>query len=207
MKPIFIAAKRKNLHFDKKVLDKLNLGKNIDLLYTIQYENLAKEVRKYYIKKGKKTTLKHVLGCLIVKSKNPLLIITDGKFHALNIAVNSNKEIFIFNGYNIEKITKVDLDKYNKIKKGKILKFLSSDEIGIIVSTKLHQNRLKEALVLKAKIEKMKKKVYLFICDNVSIQEIENFPLPVYINTACPGLDKDNYKILNYIDILPYIKK
>ena len=92
------------------------------------------------------------------------------------------------------------------VKKAKILKFLSSKEIGIIVSTKLYQNRLKEALVLKDKIEKLGKKALLFICDNVSIQETENFSLPVYINTACPGLDKDNYKILNYIDILQYLK-
>jgi diphthamide biosynthesis enzyme Dph1/Dph2-like protein len=204
MKTIYIPAKRKNLHFDKKVLDKLNIGNSIDILYTIQYENLAKEVANYF--KNKKTRLQHVTGCSIIKSKNPLLIITDGKFHALNIAVNSNKEIVIFNGYTIEKITQEDLDKYNKIKNAKISKFLSSDEIGIIVSTKLYQNKLKEALILKEKLNKMGKKSYVFLCDNVNMNEIENFTLPIYINTACPGLDKDNYKILNYIDILGYLK-
>jgi len=205
MKTIFIETKRKNPYFNKEVLNKLNLGKNIDILYTLQYEKLAKQVKKYFIKKGKKIKLKQVLGCSIIKSKNPVLMITDGKFHALNIAVNSNKEINIFDGNNIEKITKEDLDKYNKIKKAKILKFLSSDEIGILISIKKGQNKLKQALILKEKIEELRKKTFLFICDNVSIQELENFSLPIYINTACPGLDKDSNKILNYIDILTYL--
>ena len=205
MKTIFIETKRKNPYFNKEVLNKLNLGKNIDILYTLQYEKLAKQVKKYFIKKGKKIKLKQVLGCSIIKSKNPVLMITDGKFHALNIAVNSNKEINIFDGNNIEKITKEDLDKYNKIKKAKILKFLSSDEIGILISIKKGQNKLKQALILKEKIEELRKKTFLFICDNVSIQELENFSLHVYINTACPGLDKDSNKILNYIDILTYL--
>ena len=205
MKTIFIETKRKNLYFNKEVLNKLNLGKNIDILYTLQYEKLAKQVKKYFIKKGKKIKLKQVLGCSIIKSKNPVLMITDGKFHALNIAVNSNKEINIFDGNNIEKITKEDLDKYNKIKKAKILKFLSSNEIGILISIKKGQNKLKQALILKEKIEELRKKTFLFICDNVSIQELENFSLPIYINTACPGLDKDSNKILNYIDILTYL--
>jgi len=205
MKTIFIETKRKNPYFNKEVLNKLNLGKNIDILYTLQYEKLAKQVKKYFIKKGKKIKLKQVLGCSIIKSKNPVLMITDGKFHALNIAVNSNKEINIFDGNNIEKITKEDLDKYNKIKKAKILKFLSSNEIGILISIKKGQNKLKQALILKEKIEELRKKTFLFICDNVSIQELENFSLPIYINTACPGLDKDSNKILNYIDILTYL--
>jgi diphthamide biosynthesis enzyme Dph1/Dph2-like protein len=203
MKTIFIPAIRKNLSFNKKVLDKLK-SKKFDILYTIQYENLAKEVRKYLKSKNK---IKQVLGCSIIKSKNNILLITDGKFHALNIAVNSKKEIYIFNGNKIEKITKLDIEKYNNIKKGKILRFLSSNEVGIIVSTKLYQNKLKEALILKEKIEKMNKRAYVFICDNINIDELENFSLPIYINTACPGLDKDSNRVLNYIDILPYIKQ
>jgi diphthamide biosynthesis enzyme Dph1/Dph2-like protein len=202
MKTMFIPARRKNLSFNRKILENFDIKNSFEIFYTIQYENLAKEIANYY--SCKKT--KHVLGCSIIKSNKNILLITDGKFHALNISVNSNKEIYIFDGHKLEKITKEEISKYNNKKKGKISKFLSSNEVGIIVSTKLHQNKLNEALILKKKIEKMKKRAYVLICNNVSIDEIENLSLPVYINTACPGLDKDNNKILNYIDILPYLK-
>ncbi|MEM3405812.1 MAG: diphthamide synthesis protein [Candidatus Pacearchaeota archaeon] len=207
MKTLFIPLLRRNIYFNKKILnkfvDEIGSKENIDIFYTIQYKKLAEAVKKYL---GLKSEIKQVLGCSLIKTKKNVLLICDGKFHALNIAINSKKEIYFFNGYCIEKISYDEISHYENNKKAKIKKFFLCDKIGIIVSIKKYQNKLDYALLLKNKIEKLGKKVYILICDNVTKEEIENFSLPLYINTACPGLDKDDKKILNYLDILEFLK-
>jgi diphthamide synthase subunit DPH2 len=38
----------------------------------------------------------------------------------------------------------------------------------------------------------------MFISDNINLDEIENFQADIFINFACPGLEFDSDKILNY---------
>lgn len=203
MKVEYIKAERKITPFNKIVLEKIK-DKEIDILYAIQYKKIAKKVRDYLVLKGKRVKLSNVLGCSEIKSKNTILLISDGKFHSSNISSFSNKEILVFNGEKLEKISKEEIEKHNSEKKAKLSKLLFFDETGIIVSIKKGQERLKEAFILKKKLEKKKKKVYLFICDNLSELETENFTLPIYVNMACPGIEKDNKKLINYRDIIPY---
>ncbi len=55
------------------------------------------------------------------------------------------------------------------------------------------QFKLDEALKLK---KKTNKKAYIFLADNITEEELENFNLPIYINTACPRIDSG--KVIYY---------
>ena len=51
---------------------------------------------------------------------------------------------------------------------------------------------------LKEKLEKEGKSVYLFLTDEINVNQLPNFNfIEVWVNTACPGLDLDSNKIIN----------
>jgi len=212
MKPLYIKAKRKfkDEDIDLKPLDKLK-GKTISLAATIQYIDLIPKIKTYLEKQGKKVIIKqgthhkaHILGCnslALDKSADTILIITDGKFHALNNAIQIQKPIHIFNTKTLDKITQKEIDTYNNKTLTKQKKFLTSKKIGLLVSIK-HGQKFKAIKQIKSKIEKLNKKVYVFESDNINPNEFENFPqIQIWVNTACPGLAMDDAKIINLSDI------
>ncbi len=222
-KVVFIEARRK---FSKKEsinlsgLDKLP-GEIISLAATVQYLDLVLIVKKYLetSKKNPKKVLiqqgayhkSHVLGCQS-QAFNPnadcFLLLTDGRFHAINNAIQLNKELYVYSVVNnqLDKITNNDLKKYHQKTQGKITKFLMSNKIGILVSTKSGQF-YKNLENLKKKIQNKykSKKLYVFETDSINLSELENFDIPIYINTACYGLALDSPKIINYTDLLEFL--
>jgi diphthamide biosynthesis enzyme Dph1/Dph2-like protein len=191
-------------------------GKTISLAATIQYINLIPKVKSYLESKGKEVLIKqgayhkgHVLGCnssALEKSADTLLLITDGTFHAINNAIQLQKEIFVFNGNSLEKIEQKEVDNYLKRIQTKIKKFLLSDNIGLLVSSK-HGQHQKGIHNIKKQIEKQNKKVYVFEANNINTNEFENFPqIQMWVNTACFGLARDDMKILNLSDIVDLLK-
>ncbi|MFH1711331.1 MAG: diphthamide synthesis protein [Nanoarchaeota archaeon] len=203
MKTLFIEA-IKNLELNKEKLRELEakLPHTIYIAYSIQYKKLALQVRKE-IKNKQILGLSQVLGCSDIKTNaEAILLIGEARFHALNLAISSNKQIFIFDNHTISKITEKEIEEIRKRDKGKYLKFLASNNIGILVSSKPGQNNLNIAMNLKKQIEITGKKAYLFISDNISISELENFPdIPIWVNTSCRGLSQDSMKIIDYSKI------
>jgi len=217
MKLLHLETRRKfPSNIDFSPLDKLP-GKTISLVATIQYLDLIPKIKNYLEKQGKKIIIKQgadykaqVLGCnsrAIDKNADTILLLADGKFHALNNALQQNKEIYIFNTHKLEKITKQEIQKHKNKTKAKISKFLSYDTIGLISSTKPGQ-KYPNIIGLKNKIEKLSegKKAYVFQTDNLNISELENFQdIKIWINTACPGLAMDSEKIVNLVDVKKFI--
>ncbi|MEI6058325.1 MAG: diphthamide synthesis protein [archaeon] len=224
-KVLFIETRKKfNLkELDFSPLDKLP-GKTISLAATIQYIELVPKVKRYLESKNKKVIIKkgafhdaHVLGCnsnALDKNADTILLITDGKFHALNNAVQIQREIYVFSpgsqeqkSKNLEKVSKQDIEEINKRTKAKQSKFLLADVVGILVTTKSGQKfSLKNLNTIKSKIEKKGKKVYLFETNNINTQEFENFPqIQIWINTACYGLALDDPRIVNLQDVLEFL--
>jgi len=214
MKVLFIeAVKKKNLNFEQlSQLEKLP-GKSISLFYSIQYKKQAEQVKNFLEKNKRKILIfKQVLGCSIlssnIKNSDSILLIGSGRFHALSIASHlapvidkEDKEIYIFEQGKLEKISKEEIAKMRNRKKAALSKFYSADEIGIIVSTKLRQQKMNEAFQLKKKLEKKGKKAFIFLADNINTNELENFSCRAWVNTACPGLIFDNANIINIDDI------
>ena len=200
MKTLYIEA-RKNLKLNKEKLVELEkiLPSPIYIVYSIQYKKLAEEVKKELetSKKIKVIGFSQILGCSELKTKADILLIGQGRFHALNLALSSAREVYVFDNFSINKISKKEIEKMKRKEKGKYLKFLASDKIGIIVSTKSGQEHLRLAENLKKKIQEQGKEAFIFLADNISLAELENFPIGIFINTACPGLSLDSSLVLN----------
>ena len=216
MRTIFIETRKKfnSSEINFSILDKLP-GNKISLAATVQYLDIIPQIKKYLESIGKKVFLKkgakylgHVLGCnssALDLSADTFLLITDGKFHGINNAIQLNKEIYIFDTRNLEKIDKGILEDYRKKIIGKKKKFLLSDTIGLIQSSKPGQKNT-AINTIKEKIEKLNKEVFVFECDNIDTKEFENFPqIKIWVNTACFGLARDDTRIINLTDILEYI--
>lgn len=192
------------------------LPKRVGLVTTSQHKHKLNEIKKIIEKTGKKVFVGgQVLGCdasAAVKIKNKVdafLYIGSGEFHPIEVVLETGKKVIIANPFSneVSEINKKDVEIYKKRQKGALLKFLSSKNIGILVSTKPGQQKLRDAMKLKKKLEKKDKNCYIFIADNIDASQFENFPfVECWVNTACPRLEEDKSGIVNYKVIEGYIK-
>jgi 2-(3-amino-3-carboxypropyl)histidine synthase len=190
----------------KRIIEKL--PERIGLLTTVQHisqigkvkEFLESKGKKVFIGRGKKTKYPgQILGCDFDAAKSVsgdvdvFLYIGTGRFHPLGVVLYTGRDVLAANPLTkeIEKYGKKDIESIEKRKKGALIKFYSAKRIGIIVSTKPGQSRLKEALLLKKRLKD--KECYLFITDTLDFSELENFPfIECYINTMCPRIGMDD---------------
>lgn len=202
MKTLFIPAKIRARPNKTKIsgLSK-KLPKNIAIAYSIQYQDIAKQIKQTLSKTNKITKFLQVLGCSKIKlpkQTQAILLITSGKFHAISLTLTTNLPIYILYNNQLEKISNKDIRKLKQKQKVAQLKFLNADKLGILISTKPGQQNLKKAITLKNSDKLKNKNSYLYIANQLNQNEFENFPqIQAWINTACPRLDMDNSKIIN----------
>ena len=114
MKTLFIEVKS-----EKDINVKLPNGR-VGLIASAQYLDQLKTLK---IKNSVYGSL--VLGCNAdnaIKIKNNVdyfLFLGEGRFHAMNVAIKTGKEVYIASG---DKITKEEIERYNKETNGKVLK-------------------------------------------------------------------------------------
>ena len=186
------------------------LPERIGLLTTAQHisqlekakDFLESKGKKVFTSKGRKTQHKgQVLGCDFDAAKNikgevdAFLYVGTGRFHPLGIVLYTGRDVFAVNPLTreIKEYTQKDTEKTEKRKKGALLKFYSSKNIGIITSTKPGQKRLKDAIELKKELAKKGKNAYIFLTDTLDFSEMENFPfIDCYVNTMCPRIGLDD---------------
>lgn len=203
MEILHIPAKSK-LKVELKKTQIALLPKKLAVVSTIQFldqlEQLAAELRA--VNAGQ------VLGCNVeaaekVRDVDAFLFIGSGEFHPVNLAVKTKKPVYCFNP-ETRQLFKLDRQlakRFEQRKNAALVKFLSSQKIGILVSIKPGQNRLNDALALKAGLKD--KESFIFIFDTLNIGELENFPfIECWVNTACPRIAEEKGPIIN-IDDLP----
>ena len=203
MKTIFIPAKRR-LEFDEGKIREISekLPEKIAVAYSIQYKDLAYEIKKMLSNNHKVTNLTQVLGCskpVFSKNTQAILLLTDGKFHAVSLAFETKLPVYVFTNNNLEKVSEKDVELLEKKQKASKLKFLNAENVGILISVKPGQENLKEIFDLKKQLKY--KKSYLFICNNINAAEFENFQIDSWVNTACPRLDMNTQNIINISDV------
>ncbi len=205
MKTLFIHAKYKK----KITLPKIKIREKgkIGIITTIQFLHQLKAIQQQ-LKKQKILAIigGQILGCNtknVQKIQNKVqafLYIGSGKFHPIQAALslsikNQNKPIYIYNPLTkqFSKLKQEEINKAQAKKKTARIKFLSSNNFGILVSTKPGQNHLKEAKEIKQKLNNKNKKAYIFVFNTLDINQLENFPkIQCWINTACPGLSLEH---------------
>ncbi|MFH2028802.1 MAG: diphthamide synthesis protein [Nanoarchaeota archaeon] len=206
MKTLFLEAKYKG-KIDLKKIDACMLPLKIGLATTVQFVDHLDDIEKTMVEKdkeisvgkGKQKYRGQVLGCDVsaaseVKDKvDAFLYIGTGQFHPIKIKLETGKEVFVFNPVS-SKFTRLDdkiVENYKKRKKGALLKFFSSKNIGILVSVKPGQNYDARKLdILENKYKD--KKFYVFVADTIDYVQLENFPfVDAWVNTACPRMEED----------------
>jgi len=214
METMFLEAKYEGkIDLSKIKLD--NLPERVGLITTVQFADFLDEIKtflkdkKIIIGKGKQKYEGQILGCDASAAENikdkidAFLYVGTGNFHPLIVGVKTEKTVFTLNPITgaFGKIADKEIKGYKKRKKAALVKFFSSEIIGVLVSTKKGQyydvNKLKE-------LEKKypKKKLYVFMAETIDYKQLENFPfIEAWVNTACPRIEEDT-KIVNIQEII-----
>lgn len=196
MKYLFIEGKSDNLEI--RVPEEIK-NKCVALVASIQFLSYLKQIKtqiKNSIIAGQITGC-NVSNALKIKNKvDCFFILSEGRFHAIEIARKTKKPVYISTG---DKITEKEIQEYENKLRGKLMRFYNAKKLGILVSLKPGQYNLKLAEKLKQKYKK-EKQIYLFMDDTFNIPELENFTaIDMFINTACSRIESSN--TINYEDI------
>ena len=146
-----------------------------------------------------------ILGCdLSLKNLNlkekpdVFLYIGDGIFHPRALVLSQKDESNFIEvirydpiANQMSKLGLDDVDKILKKYKGSLMKFLSADVVGVLITTKPGQQQFKVAKKLKEKFKE--KNFYYFVDNNINFNELENFQfIECWVNSACPRIGFDD---------------
>lgn len=170
---------------------------------TIQFKNKINQVTKS-LKNHEVITLEPVLGCTkSFPESDATIIITTGEFHALNIAVKTKKPVFIISPDGIKELDKKLVSDFKKKQAIRVSKVLDAKVIGVLVSTKSGQENEKLGIKIVSELRSQGKEAYLFIANELSPLQLNDYPLDAWINTACPRIIEDEFEkpIINWDEI------
>jgi len=205
MKILFInAVKKIDLNNSNYKNLERAIPSRIFIFYSIQHKELADKIKTKLEKDGKVVAgFEQVLGCVNKVPDEVILFIGEGNFHSNSILLKSKKQVFLFNGEVTLEINKEEKENMLKEEKVKLIKFLHSLNIGVLVSIKPGQYNLKTSLKFMDKLQGMfkGKKFYLFLADTIESENFDNFSIESWVNTACPGVGLYNKHVLNYPDL------
>ncbi len=128
------------------------------------------------------------------------LYVGDGKFHPLAL-VYGQKDLpemkgIVCNDPIQKKMTLLgvkDVQGILRKYKSSLMKFLSAQNVGVIITVKPGQEQMRPSFVLEKKFPD--KKFYYFVDNTISFNQLENFPfIDVWVNTACPRIGLDDQK-------------
>ncbi|MCS7118492.1 MAG: diphthamide biosynthesis enzyme Dph2 [Archaeoglobaceae archaeon] len=191
----------------KKICESLKKlkEKRIALISTAQYchklpeikENLEKFGFNVELKKGKRSEyLGLVVGCdysVIKDSKaEAIVFIGDGIFHAKGAVIYSGRRVYALNPFNFELI-EVKVEDFIRERYIQISRCVGLKNLGILVSTKPGQKRLKIAEEIKRKAKEYGLRAIVVYISEITPEKLENLPFDFYVNTACPRVSYDDY--------------
>ncbi len=225
MKMFFIETKANvDISFPAKLVSKL--PKRLCLAASVQFSHQLPQLQQFLEKHGKETSLlkarhsKHlgqILGCGYSKMEfdaantDAFLYIGDGMFHPEALLLGSDKPVFCFDPFTkkFRKLGREWADRIRKKEKGALLTFLSSDNIGVVVTVKPGQLgvqvSLKQIFSLQQKFPD--KKFHFLVCDTIDFTQLRNFPfVQCFVNTACHRMiddyDKFPKPVINIEEVL-----
>lgn len=196
----------------EKAIPKLQ-GKKIGLVSTAQHIHTIENVKKILIENNFKPVIGkgdnrlyskgQILGCnfsaatSIADDIDSFLFIGSGNFHPLGLMLSTKKPIIACDPYSNEIRGKElgDLkDMVLRQRYGAIARSKDARIFGILIGTKLGQQRKKLAYEIKKKIKSKQKKSYIFALNYFYPSAIESFrDVDCFVSTACPRIPIDDY--------------
>ncbi|MCX6695738.1 MAG: diphthamide synthesis protein [Candidatus Altiarchaeota archaeon] len=196
----------------RKRIKEIGVFRSVGVVSTAQHLDRVKDVVKFLNDSGMKAySGGQVLGCrqdaaLDLESKvDCFLYMGSGRFHPIGIALKTGKPVYVLNPIsNSFDVISEDEKKFWKRKnKARMMKAAGAESFGILVSTKAGQFKLKEAWVLKKRLESSGKRAFLFVGEELSPGNILPFKVDCWVNTACPRMTDDEYDkpVLNPVEL------
>jgi len=144
-----------------------------------------------------------ILGCdfsaatSIANDVDSFLFIGSGNFHPLGLILSTKKPVIACDPYTNEMIDKElgDLkDMILRQRYGAISRSKDAKVFGILVGTKVGQQRINLAYDLKEKLDSKQKKSYIFTANHFLPAHLESFrDIDCFVSTACPRIAIDDY--------------
>ncbi|MBI4163899.1 MAG: diphthamide biosynthesis enzyme Dph2 [Candidatus Aenigmarchaeota archaeon] len=184
---------------------KIERFKSFSLVSTTQHIECLDVIKVFLEKKGKVVLLGkpaiskthgQILGCdqaaALDEKADCILFVGSGRFHPLGIIRKTEKPVFVLSTdtNSIEDFSK-ERERFYRIKFAQIEKAKDGKNFGIVVSSKPGQMYIKQAEVLKNKLEGMGKKAWILVMDFITKEKLMGLKLDVLVNCACPRLDED----------------
>ena len=203
---VFFIEARSNVDIKpvvKKAISELK-GQKIGLITTVQHVHKLPEACSILEAKGKKCVIENgdsrlayagqVLGCNFSAARAEIcdeyLYIGSGDFHPLGVALSTKKRVLAADPFSGE-VREVDPSRILRQRSAVIAKSLDAEVFGIIVSSKNGQERMNLASSLKDLAKKHGKEAHLILIDLVTPDQLLQFKVDAFVNTACPRLAID----------------
>jgi len=140
-----------------------------------------------------------ILGCdyssatEIASRVNSFLLLGGGEFHALGASLTTGKTVISLDPERRDAtVRKVDQDAFLRRRFAIIQALAEAKTIGIIVSSKLGQKRLRLAEELLRSARNENKKAELVLIDDITLAKLQELGFDAYVSTACPRLALDD---------------
>lgn len=204
----------------EKNFDKLKKYEKIGLVTSVQFVHMMEPVRKWLETRGKKVfSAKHqqyegqMLGCRVGAGKlvedkvDCFLCIGAGKFYGLGLTLETDKPVL---NLDIEMNKIHDMEetkrKIQKITAWNLSALKDARRVGLLVSWKRGQ-MFGSPFIVKKKLEKQGKEVFIFAMDEFSIPKLEGLKVDAMISFGCPRIatdDLEKYKIplVNFTELM-----
>jgi 2-(3-amino-3-carboxypropyl)histidine synthase len=213
--PTFFANAKSDLDITKvieKAIPALK-GKKIGLVSNVQHVHMLDNASKIIsnnnfepiIDKGDKRIELNgqILGCnfsaanSIADKVDTFLFIGNGNFHPLGLLLSTKKPVIACDPYTIEVRNKELNDLKDMILRqryGAIARSKDAKVFGILIGTKIGQQRIDLAYQIKEKLDSKQKKSYIFTANHFLSYHLESFrEIDCFVSTACPRIAIDDY--------------
>jgi len=189
----------------KELFEKLN-GK-IALYGPIQHLHQLDKVEKILTERNYETIIGkggsriknpgQILGCnysVRVKNADTHLYIGTGRFHPLGLSFSLMRDVVLYNPSTgkVDMIDEKERDNFLRKRFAAIVKAEECSKIGIIVSRKKGQRRMKTAKALQQIGENEDKEIIILELDEIKEKSIDDLGLECAVNTACPRIALDD---------------
>ena len=188
-------------------------GKKIGIVTTAQHRNSLEKIVKILkendfepvIGKGdNRIDFKgQILGCNLSSAVNIsenvdiFLYVGSGIFHPLGLILATKKDVIVADPYENKIKTRELYDLKDKILRqrfGAIERSRNAELFGILIGTKIGQQRKNLAFEIKEKLESKNKKSILIASNHFNPSNLETFrAVDCFISTACPRIAIDDY--------------
>ncbi|MHC1575932.1 MAG: diphthamide biosynthesis enzyme Dph2 [Methanosarcinaceae archaeon] len=186
-----------------KALDILE-GQHIGLITTVQHVHKLNDVRRVLEDGGKQCVIAigdsrmaypgQILGCNFSSARtedcDEYLYIGSGEFHPIGVSLATGRPVYVADPF-VNEVHRVDHSKILRQRSASIAKSLDASLVGIVVSTKTGQNRMQLALSLKEMAKRHGKEAHILSMDLITPEQLLQFKVDVYVNTACPRIAID----------------